>query len=57
MIISAWRRWVHDHQRRWLLIMGAAVLLDAIIGPWLIVYEWDHVHGMWLWIMDPERKF
>lgn len=39
MIIALWHRWVEQGQWWWLLLIGGVLLLDVLIGSWLIAWE------------------
>ena len=39
MIVALWYRWIQSKQWRWLVITGAVIILDLLIGTWLIAWE------------------
>lgn len=47
MIIAAWRRWIETGQWWWVLVLAAVVLVDALIGSWLIAKELQLFKDAW----------
>lgn len=39
MIFAIWRTWVERGQWWWLVLLGVVLLLDVLIGSWLIAWE------------------
>ena len=47
MLIAIWHRWVQQGQWWWLVILGAILLVDALIGSWLIAKEIELLREVW----------
>ena len=47
MIFAAWHRWVDTGQAWWLLVLVAVVLLDVLVGSWLIAQEVRLLRAAW----------
>ena len=47
MIFAIWRTWVERGQWWWLLILGAVLLTDVLIGSWLIGWELRLLKEAW----------
>jgi hypothetical protein len=39
MLIAVWKRWVDSRQWWWLALLGGVLIVDALIGSWLIAQE------------------
>jgi hypothetical protein len=46
MIIALWHRWTKEGRRRWLLLCGAVILLDVLIGSALLKLELELLRDM-----------
>lgn len=39
MIVAIWLRWRQDRRWWWLALIGGVLILDILIGSWLIAWE------------------
>jgi hypothetical protein len=39
MLFLIWNRWLENHQRRWLVLIGCMLVADAIVGSRIIAWE------------------
>lgn len=47
MIWTIWKRWVDSHRWWWLLLLPAIMLLDVVVGTWVIAREIELLRRMW----------
>ena len=47
MIVAIWHKWVEQGQWWWLALIGVVLLLDVLIGSWLIAWELKLLKEAW----------
>ena len=47
MIFAMWHRWVDTGQAWWLLVLAGVVLIDVLVGSWLIAQEVRLLRAAW----------
>jgi heme A synthase len=47
VIVALWRRWTTDRRARWLALAAGVLVLDAIVGGWIIAWELRTFAGAW----------
>lgn len=46
MILAAWKRWMDTGQAWWILVLCAILVLDVLVGSYIIGWELRLLKGM-----------
>ena len=47
MLIAIWHRWTQSGQWWWLALLAGVLLVDVLIGSWLIAWELKLLKEAW----------
>lgn len=47
VIFAMWHRWVETGQAWWLLVLAGVVMVDVLVGSWLIAQELRLLKAAW----------